>query len=102
MRRKLVQGDYRLLAEFRHLLRQFQSFSEAAARAADTTPQQHQALLAVRGTEGPMGTSTPAGRLASKVHSAVELANRLQSAGLLRRVPDPRDRRRVLLRLTPR
>jgi DNA-binding MarR family transcriptional regulator len=98
--RALAQDDYRLLAEFRHLLRHFLSFSEAAARAAGMTPRQHQALLAIRGSGGPMATSLLAQRLALRVHSTVELAKRLEAAGLLRRASDPADRRRVLLRLT--
>jgi DNA-binding MarR family transcriptional regulator len=36
-----------------------------------------------------------------KPNTAAELANRLEGAGLIRRVRDPRDRRRALLELTP-
>lgn len=41
--------EYEALAEFRYGLRQFLHFSEQAARAAGLEPQQHQALLALRG-----------------------------------------------------
>ena len=37
------------LAEFRHRLRQFLTFSEAAAENAGLQPQQHQLLLQVAG-----------------------------------------------------
>jgi DNA-binding MarR family transcriptional regulator len=98
----LSQGDYRLLAEFRYLLRRFLSFSETAARAARTTPRQHQALLAIRGSDGPIATGVLAERLAIRVHSAVELGDRLEAAGLVRRAADKRDRRRMLWSLTPK
>jgi DNA-binding MarR family transcriptional regulator len=102
MQRTLSDRDYTLLAEFRHLLRQFLAFSEAAARQAGLTPQQHQALLAIRGGGGVLSTSQLAERLAIKVHSAVELSGRLADSGLLKRQADATDRRRVLLSLTPK
>jgi len=92
--------DYRLLAEFRHLLRGFVTFSEAAAREAGLTPQQHQALLALKAFEGNATVGQLAQRLLLKHHSAVGLADRLARAGLLTRRTDPQDRRRVTLALT--
>ena len=44
--------DYKALAQFRFQLRKFLSFSEAAAHQAGLTPQQHQALLAIKGFSG--------------------------------------------------
>src|ERR1700761_4059866 len=41
-------ADYRALAEFRFALRQFLDFSGEAARGVGLTPQQHQALLAIK------------------------------------------------------
>jgi len=41
--------DYATLAKFRYELRKFQAFSKAAADQAGLTPQQHQALLTIRG-----------------------------------------------------
>lgn len=100
----LKQSDYRLLAEFRHLLRKFLVFSEEAARKAGLSPQQHQALLAIKGfAGGPLPTiGDLAGQLAIRHHSAVGLADRLVKARLLKREPDPADRRRVALVLTPK
>lgn len=102
--RPLSQHDYEVLAHFRFLLRSFLAFSEAAARQAGLTPQQHQALLAVRGHPG--GACCSVGDLAQflgiRHHSAVGLADRLAKAGLLRRKADPRDGRRVTLALTAR
>ncbi len=100
----LSETDYRLLAAFRHKLREFIHFSEKAARAAGVFPQQHQAMLVIRGF--PRRDVVTVGELASnlkvKHHSAVELVTRMQREGLVTRSADPDDRRRALIRLTPR
>lgn len=103
MARRLNQQDYRLLSEFRYQLRCFLEFSEAAAARAGLKPRQHQALLAVKGArEGAIpSVGYLAERLRIRHHSAVELADRLAEAGLITREPDPDDRRRVRLKLTP-
>jgi DNA-binding MarR family transcriptional regulator len=92
--------DYRLLAEFRFVQRRFLAFSEAAARRAGLTPQQHQALLAIKGHDGASTVGDLARQLLIRHHSAVGLSNRLAAAALLKRTPDPRDRRRMTLSLT--
>ncbi len=101
---RLTQGEYELLAEFRSLLRQFLRFSERAAWSAGITPQQHQALLAIKGF--PNRQRILIGELADRLqivhHSAVGLADRLAARGYLRRIPDRADRRRVYLSLTRR
>ncbi len=98
--RELTQADYRLLAEFRRLLRQFLAFSEAEALDAGLSPQQHQALLAIKGAEGPTTIGDLAERLAIRHNSAVGLADRLERLHLLARQTDPADGRRVTLALT--
>lgn len=96
--------DYERLAAFRHALRCFMEFSQEAARTAGLTPQQHQALLAIKGM--PSGRDVTVGDLASQLlvrhHSAVELVDRLEQNGLLRRHSDSDDARRSLLALTPK
>jgi len=99
-KKRLVDADYRHLAEFRYFLRLFLSFSEEAARAASLSPQQHQALLAIRGFGGKLTVGELAERLAIKPHSAVGMADRLVEAGLAARQTSARDRRQVVLRLT--
>jgi DNA-binding MarR family transcriptional regulator len=97
--KRLTHGDYRLLAEFRAQLRQFLLFSESAARKAGLQPRHHQALLAIKGfADATVGDL--AARLGIRPHSAAELVNRLVAAGLVRRVTDTMDRRRVHLVLT--
>ncbi|HEY0943625.1 MAG TPA: MarR family transcriptional regulator [Opitutaceae bacterium] len=102
VRRPISKSDYERLAAFRATLRRFLHFSEEAAGAAGLTPRQHQALLAVQGMPGrdhaTMGEL--AERLQIKHHSAVELVNRLESAGLMQREQSPDDGRLVWLRLT--
>ena len=94
--------EYRELAQFRFEIRQFLQFSEQAARDHGLEPQQHQALLALKGlTETtPATIGELAARLLLKHHSAVGLVDRLEKAGLLAREPSPGDARQVLVRLT--
>jgi len=94
--------DYRLLSEFRYLIRCFLEFSEAAAVRAGLTARQHQALLAIKGVRADAAPTIGylAERLRIRHHSAVELVDRLVEAGLVVRAPDPGDRRRVRLELT--
>lgn len=97
----LTDADYAFLAEFRFVLRRFLSFSEQAAAGCGLTPQQHQALLAIRAA--PAGRATighVAERLILKPHSASGLVERLEALGLLTRAPSPIDRRQTLLVLT--
>jgi DNA-binding MarR family transcriptional regulator len=103
-RPKLTQSDYTALAEFRYALRRFLDFSEKAAREAGLTPRQHQALLVIKGYRRgePISVGDLAERLIIHHHSAVELANRLVESGLVVRLQDENDQRRVLLCLTDR
>ena len=103
MSTRLSKAEYELLAAFRHALRQFLHFSEAAAHAVGIEPQQHQALLAIKGYRGRdrVIISELAEQLQIKHHSAVGLADRLVANGLVVRASDSRDRRQVYLALTP-
>lgn len=94
--------DYGALAEFRFQLRKFLAFSEAAAHRAGLTPQQHQALLAIKGFSSPEAVSVGdlARFLLVRHHTAVELMDRMTRLGLLSRTVDDNDGRRVLVRLT--
>jgi DNA-binding MarR family transcriptional regulator len=104
MKRSRATSDYESLAEVRYQLRRFLHFSEQAARDAGLEPQQHQLMLALKGL--PEGTRPRVGELAERLqirhHSAVELIDRLSSAGLVRRHTGGEDRREVLIALTAR
>ncbi len=97
----LDDADYAALAEFRHAIRHFLSFSEARAQEVGLTPQQHQALLAIRASApGEATVGRVAERLILKPHSATGLVNRLEAMGLIHREVAADDRRRAFLRLT--
>jgi len=100
--RPISKLDYEALAEFRYALRHFLHFSQRAARGAGLRPQQHQALLAIKGypDRDEVTVSELADRLLVRHHSVVELVDRLARLGLVRRKADPSDGRRVLVRLT--
>jgi len=102
--RRLTQDDYEALGAFRDALRRFLRFSEAAAETLGLTPQQHQAMLVIRAHRDaePISVGGLAERLLIKNHSAVGLVARLQERGLVTRETSPEDRRRVLLKLTPK
>lgn len=99
----LADHDYVSLADFRYALRCFLEFSEIAAAGQGLTPQQHQALLVLRASPPDVSNI---GRLAERLrirhNSAVELANRLELCGLIRRQPSLTDGRTVMLKLTPK
>ena len=78
--------------------------ARTAAQAAGITPQQHQALLAIRGFPGrdQVSVSELAERLQLRHHSAVGLVDRLVTEKLVARVPSAEDRRQVFIQLTSR
>ncbi|HTM46248.1 MAG TPA: MarR family transcriptional regulator [Polyangiaceae bacterium] len=100
---RISAADYRSLAALRYEIRKFLAFSERAARACGIEPQQHQLLLAVRGLPKSLRPTigTIAERLCVQHHTAVALVDKLEQSGLLRRERAQKDRREVLLQLTP-
>jgi len=103
-KRRLSKTQYETLAAFRYALRRFLHFSELAARKAGLTPQQHQALLAIRGFPGrnALQVGELAERLQLRHHSTVELLDRLADLDLIHRSHSTVDRRRVEVCLTAR
>ncbi|HKD99377.1 MAG TPA: MarR family transcriptional regulator [Planctomycetota bacterium] len=99
---RLTDEDYVALAEFRYRLRRFFAFSEEQARAAGLNPQQHQLLLAVRGALEAPTVGDLAERLALRHHSTVELIDRLEARGLVRRRRAAEDLRQAHVALTAR
>ena len=99
---ELEDAHYAALAGFRRALRQVMADSESICAGLGMTTQRFQALLAIRAFPGQaMSVGDLADELVLKHHSAVELAGRLEQAGLVARKGDPQDKRRVLLTLTP-
>ncbi len=99
---KISKADYETLASFRYALRQFLRFSEEAAETVGLTPQQHQALLAIRGF--PERDRVTVGELAERLqirhHSAVGLVDRLVAQKMVTRELAEDDRRQVYVALT--
>ena len=96
--------DYATLATLRYQIRRFLRVRELAARSAGVEPQQYLGLLQLKGLEsdGPTTVGMLAERLQVRHHSAVELVDRLARRGMVARRRDKRDRRGVVIRLTPR
>ena len=96
--------DYTTLAAFRAALRRFLRVSEDIAHGLGLTPQQHQAMLAIRGFPG--GAQPTVGQLAARLqihhNSAVGLVTRLVKQGYARRQPSKEDQRRMHVSLTPK
>lgn len=101
---EITKRHYETLAGWRHALRRFLRFSQEAAHTAGIPPQQHQALLVIKGF--PDRDHATIGELAEalelKHHSAVGLVDRLVKRQLVQRSVSPADRRRIEVRLTGR
>ncbi|HTV08353.1 MAG TPA: MarR family transcriptional regulator [Candidatus Aquilonibacter sp.] len=91
------------LAEFRFQLRQFLAFSEISSERHGIQAQQYQLLqvIAAAPASQPASVSYLADRMVLRHNSTVELVDRAERAGLVRRHTDERDLRRSLIRITP-
>lgn len=100
---KVTENEYRALGELRHLIRKFVQEGDVTAKQAGLEPQQYLLLLAIRGLPpGQAATiSTLAGRLSLRHHSTVELIDRMEAHGYVKRVRGRQDRRQVLISLQP-
>ncbi|HEX2864331.1 MAG TPA: MarR family transcriptional regulator, partial [Deinococcales bacterium] len=103
MNPRAVLGDegYRALAEFRCALRRYEAASEAIARQEGLPARQLAALMALAGHPNrTMAVGDLAKELVLTHNATVELTQRAEAAGLLRRRPDPNRGRHVLLTLS--
>jgi DNA-binding MarR family transcriptional regulator len=104
MPEKITQHEYRALGELRYLIRRFLQEGDLTAKQAGLEPQQYLLLLAIRGL--PVGQeatiSALADRLSLRHHSTVELIDRMEAHGYVKRVRGREDRRQVLVSLQPR
>ena len=92
----------RSLAEFRYQLRRYLSFSEAASESCGIGAQQYQLMQVIAAMpEGQQPSiSYLAERMILRHNSMVELVDRAERSGLVRREHDERDLRRSLVQLT--
>jgi len=102
--KKLSVSDYQALAEFRFQIRKFLHFSDLAIEAAGLERAQYQLMLTIKGLPAALRPRIRdvANRMLIQHHSAVELVNRLEAGGYVRRERAEDDRREVLLGLTPK
>ena len=98
----VTHSDYQALAEFRYQIRRYLAVSDQAAEAAGIPSQQYQLLLALKGLpDGMEATITNlADRLGVRHHSAVELVDRLEKRGLVKRERSDVHRSFVFVRIT--
>jgi DNA-binding MarR family transcriptional regulator len=101
---KITESEYIALAELRHLIRRFVQEGDSTAREAGLEPQQYLLLLAIRGLPEGQEASIRnlADRLSLRHHSTVELIDRMESRGYVKRLRGREDRRQVLISLQPR
>jgi DNA-binding MarR family transcriptional regulator len=101
--RSLQEREYLELAEFRYQLRKFLRHMEQHCRQAGLQPQQYQLILAIKGL--PKGRTPSISVLAERMqlnhNSIVELIDRCEEKGLIRRSRSLLDRRQVTLALAP-
>jgi DNA-binding MarR family transcriptional regulator len=102
--KKLSMSDYQALAEFRYQIRKFLHFSNSAIEAAGLERSQYQLMLTIKGMPDAVRPRIRdvADRMLIQHHSAVELIDRLEAGGYVRRERGQDDRREVLLALTPK
>jgi DNA-binding MarR family transcriptional regulator len=104
MAEKITENEYGALAELRYRIRRFLQEGDATARQAGLEPQQYLLLLAIRGLPDGQEASIRnlAERLALRHHSTVELIDRMEARGFVKRMRGREDRRQVLISLQPR
>jgi DNA-binding MarR family transcriptional regulator len=103
MNPRLQADDYDALASFRYAMRKWLSFSkQTLAAKADLTPEQYEALLALKAFSGSTGLaiSELSERLQVKHHTAVSLVAKLEGLRLVQRRSGLDDRRQVFITLT--
>jgi DNA-binding MarR family transcriptional regulator len=104
MGEKITTSEYRGLAELRYRIRRFLQEGDDTARQAQLEPQQYLLLLAIRGLPEAQEATirTLAERLSLRHHSTVELVDRMEAHGYVKRTRGREDRRQVLVSLQSR
>ena len=97
----LTKKDFEVLSEFRYHMRRFMRFSEEAAHAEGTTPQQYLVMRQIKGFPGREWATIGelAERLQLQPHGVVALVSRCEAGGLVRRKTSEQDRRQVEVHL---
>jgi DNA-binding MarR family transcriptional regulator len=104
MKEKITESEYQALGELRYRIRRFLQEGDVTAKQAGLEPQQYLLLLAIRGLPDheKATISALADRLSLRHHSTVELLDRMEARGYVKRIRGREDRRQVLVSLQPR
>jgi DNA-binding MarR family transcriptional regulator len=96
--------DFESLATFRYQIRRFLRFSKDLLSSEDLTPDQYQALLAIRAfsSNGKLSIRELAEQLQVRHHSTVGIVDQLVAREAVVRQIASDDRRKILLTLTER
>jgi len=103
VKKTLRAKEYAALGDFRYAMRQFLRFSkDLVATRAGLTPEQYEALLAMKASDRPDGMTVGeiSERLQVRHHTAVSLLDKLEARKLALRKRTNTDRRTVNVRLT--
>jgi DNA-binding MarR family transcriptional regulator len=103
MKNSLQAKDYAALGAFRFEMRKFLRVSkDVVAARAKLTPEQYDALLAIKSSSGANGVTVGeiSERLQVKHHTAVSLLDKLEARKLATRKRASTDRRNVNVQLT--
>src|SRR5579863_829149 len=102
--KRISAAEYQPMAELRHRVPLFLREGDPAARSPALQPQQYLLLLAIRALPADSAAKIQAlaDSLLIKHHSAVELVDRLEKRGFVRRTRSRDDRRQVLVSLLPK
>ena len=94
--------DYAALGDFRYAVRKFLRFSKEFLARVKLTPEQYEALLAIKTRSGSKGITVGelSERLQVKHHTAVSLLDKLMARRLVTRRRALKDRRHVSVNLT--
>lgn len=101
-RKKLHAEDYDALAAFRYAMRKFLRFSKDLLAQSALTPEQYEAMLALKAfsSKGGLTVGRLSERLQVRHHTAISLVDRLAKRNLVMRKPGKDDRREVYVKLT--
>jgi DNA-binding MarR family transcriptional regulator len=103
VKKALQAKDYDALGAFRYAMRKFlRVIKEVVAARAKLTPEQYEALLAIKGSSGANGVTVReiSEQLQVKHHTAVSLLDKLEARKLATRKRAAADRRNVNVQLT--
>jgi DNA-binding MarR family transcriptional regulator len=104
MPEKITETEYAALGELRYLIRKFLQEGDVTVKQAGLEPQQYLLLLAIRSlpADREATISALADRLSLRHHSTVELIDRMETHGYVKRIRGREDRRQVLVSLQPK